>query len=226
MSTDALRVLTVRQPWAWAIIHGGKWATATSEADGRIGTCPVDEFQDTRSAERLASAGGRPTSTRSEESAQHTQSTSPRRAACTSCPAATADESAPRARCLARSRASARRARPRALAHGQRRTRTSGSAIAAGRGSSRSTASRPRSTTSAWLRRAVSARSADSLRPILAGIGCMSTTATTRAVCAASCAGRATRASVASATASSGYAPRSVTWSRSAALIGGASCAS
>lgn len=24
MSADALRVLTVRQPWAWAIIHGGK----------------------------------------------------------------------------------------------------------------------------------------------------------------------------------------------------------
>ena len=24
MSTDALRVLAVRQPWAWAIVHGGK----------------------------------------------------------------------------------------------------------------------------------------------------------------------------------------------------------
>ena len=24
MSADALRVLTVRQPWAWAIVHGGK----------------------------------------------------------------------------------------------------------------------------------------------------------------------------------------------------------
>ena len=222
----AARILTVRQPWAWAIIHGGKWATEMSEADERIGTCPVNESQDTRSADRHASAAGRPTSARSAELAPPMPRISPKLAARTSSCAATAAESGRRARCLARSRASANLARLLAPARGLKRTRTSGSATAAVLGSSRSTASRPRSTTSACALRVVSARSASSLPRTLADIGCTSTTTMTLAESAASSAGRAIRASAASATVSSGSEPRSTTCSRSAALIGGAPCAS
>lgn len=224
-----MRILTVRQPWAWAIIHAGKTARLSvfSFCAERIGTCPVNESQDTPSTERPASAAGRLTSARSEASERHMPITLPRLARRTSSPAETADSNAPRAKCLGRSQASAKRVRPLGPARGPRRTLTSGNATVVGHGSSRSTASPQRSTTSAWPLRVASARSAASLPLTLAAIECTLTIATTPAASVGFSAGHATRASVDSATASSGCAPRSTTCSRrSATLIGGALCAS
>ena len=224
MSAEALRVLTVRQPWAWAIVHGGKARLPLIlRARGRIGSWPVAESQGTRSVRLHASAGGARRTAQSAPSALPTLSTSPWFALRTFAPVATAGCSAPRARCLARSRASARGAQRHARGHGPRLTLTNGSAIDAGRGSSRSTASRPSGTTSCWRRKAASARSASSLRLILAGIECTLTTATTRAGFAAFSAARATKVSVGSETAWIDCRPPSSTCNRrSAALIGGA----
>ncbi len=219
-----IRVLTVRQPWAWAIIHGGKAARliAFALSAGRIGTCPVNESQDTPSAERHASAHGRPTSERSAASARPTPTTLPKLAQRMSSSAETADTSAPRARCLARSRASASRARLLEHVPGLRRTRTSGSDTAASPTSSGPTASHPSSTTTCSPRRAACAQSAVRPPKIRAAIACTSITAMTQAGCAASSAAAATAAWATSATTSPALNRRSATSRRRSTAIGGA----
>lgn len=224
-----MKAITVRQPWAWAIMHGGKAARliAFCLREGRIGTCPVSESQDTPSTLRRASADGSRTKSRNAPFALTTLPISLIAALPMSSHARTAGWSGRRGKCLDPSRASVNPARPLGPEHGPKRTPTNGSVTAADRGSSRSTASPRKSTTSGWPLKGTCARYVGIRRPTLAGTGCMLTTVTTQGASEEFFAGRATRASVALATVSSGFALRSTTWSPlSPEMIGGAPCAS
>jgi hypothetical protein len=213
-----MKALTVQQPWAWAIMHGGK---RLSDPSSRTGSCPASEYLDTHSARPRAYADGLLQLRPNVNDARITPSISPALVPIMVSSAETVSRIGRRAKCHGLSRRSVSSVRQPGHARGPRRILTNGSGTAESLGSSRNTASLQRSTTPSWRVKAVTVRSAGNLRATLAGTRCTWTTTTRRGRFEAFSAVPAIEASAISATISSGCAQRSGT--SNSTSVGGAS---